>query len=230
MHDELAPVAEAVRKINDALGAFLPLLARAEHLDPHEREILGCLLLRTRTMFLHLDESRDIRFDTARMAWAARTLLELSVWATYSTTSTENANRLYQDHALDLKEFLDATVGLGKEFTPGDPNLGELQSRRPRVVSFVEDVGLTAEDKRLQLREIAEQIGRLNFFERFNKVLSKLMHATGLSILFPMTLTLDEGVRIWLFEFGVKTADETLRTLVNRLAALGVDVDMLQAA
>jgi hypothetical protein len=46
--------------------------------------------------------------DVSLIAWCARNLLELSVWATYFAKSRENARRLYADAGRDAYEILAA--------------------------------------------------------------------------------------------------------------------------
>ena len=56
----------------------------------------------------------NIRYDDLPLlAWHARSLLELSVWAMYSAKSTEHALRVYEDAGRDVRGIFDAFLKWG---------------------------------------------------------------------------------------------------------------------
>jgi hypothetical protein len=114
----------------------------------------------------------------SRVAYITRNLLELLIWTEYCGKSVENSRRFYLDSLRDWVDLLrllpPEEVGvLTGQVTIADI-LAELKLHEP-------------ERPFVKVREAAKEVGRLEFYEAANKILSKLAHPTALSIMLPMS-------------------------------------------
>ncbi len=109
--------------------SFISNLQKTDKLQPWNRDVLGCILIRLRTNFAHLAKAHERPYDSEYIAWAARNLLELAIWSVYATASKENARRLHSDQMVDLAEMLKSMLGLLGKYVPNHPELPTLQEQ-----------------------------------------------------------------------------------------------------
>jgi hypothetical protein len=114
--------------------------------------------------------------NCCRSAWGARNLLELHYWVRFITTSRENARRFHEDMVCDYQDLL--------KQTGNEPGLEELIRSSKLVLdeawSRLEEVKLG--DKRLNVLQIAKDFSDEVGYGKVNKLLSKFVHPTSLSI------------------------------------------------
>jgi hypothetical protein len=106
------------------------------------------------------------------MAWIARSLLELEIWAEYCNASEEKAQQFWQDSIRDLQE-------LTRHFddTPDSANLIlELEMTTHALT------GTRRRDKPIYAATASREIGREGYLKEQTAALSKLLHPTSLSI------------------------------------------------
>jgi hypothetical protein len=133
--------------------------------------------------------------DISIVAWRARNLLELWVWALYCTKTKENARRFYDDAARDI---LNVTADFKKR-----------AARTEIVRELVERV--TATEQRLheraalegvetldgsykQVREAARECGIESYYGLIFKIASKFAHPTAM-LLLALPSRVEESMR-----------------------------------
>jgi hypothetical protein len=124
--------------------------------------------------------------DISVIAWRARNLLELSIWAMYCTESKENARRLYEDAGRDLTGVLTAFQKWG-EATAQNPDWFQSGTRAQ------EDLSNRAAARGIEsisgsFKEVRAAAQDVKFGHHFNlcfKLLSKFAHPTAMQIVLP---------------------------------------------
>jgi hypothetical protein len=128
-------------------------------------------------------------------AWCARTLAEAEVWTEYVTRSRDNARRFYDDWLDDLSDLAKDAVSYTEmnEQQRSDTTdiYGQLSTdaeyvqRGRKALEEFKDAAEAADEEYLRISTVARELG-LQWFGRYNKYLSKYVHATALSVLsFP---------------------------------------------
>ena len=105
--DDAAQVRESGRwaAMNEGIKA---LAANPGPNNAWQVQVLGGLCFKVFNEYLRLqDAANSERPDTSLLAWRARNLLELSVWATYFGKGRDNAFRLYEDAGRDVMDLLE---------------------------------------------------------------------------------------------------------------------------
>ena len=171
----------------DKVSAFLPALRRPEGPDENcYRAIFKGLLVETGDGFTNCAEAWKVR-DYRRLAWATRSLVEIKIWTKYVTASKENVlafNREYHVDFSNLWKLLKPAFesNEGQEFFSQifPMPVAELKSK---VQQHLDSVGLTGDEGYLHMRKIAREVGLEHEYNYVNAILSKFVHATGMSIL-----------------------------------------------
>jgi hypothetical protein len=119
----------------------------------------------------------DNNQQVARVAWAARNLLELHYFTRYVLASPDYARRFHEDALCD---FQDIMRWLGK--IPGIDAL--VQANKEKLAELSETAEQITEDESfLTARKIARDVFKEGFpFGIANKLLSKFVHPTSVSI------------------------------------------------
>jgi hypothetical protein len=74
--------------------------------------------------------------DVSLLAWRARNLLELSVWAMYFSKSKENARRLYEDAGRDVRDLFGAFKAWGEKTAQSDADWLNAFSQRAALAGI----------------------------------------------------------------------------------------------
>src|ERR1035441_10058833 len=147
MTDQLLAPIESLQRRFDNLPEFIAYLQKTDRLESWHRDVLGCIPIRLRTHFRHLCIAYRSPHELEYVAWAARNLLELAVWAKYATTSTENAKRLHSDHLIDLAELQAGTLALGLQNSPSQPELETLKNQGDWLRHAKAELGFREDEK-----------------------------------------------------------------------------------
>jgi hypothetical protein len=128
-------------------------------------------------------------------AWCARGLLEAEIWMQYVTTSKENAERFHGDWINDAAELLDCSVS-ASELNPqqladmnalyGKAQIAAANECRGEVRAMLaesRESGPLEDEDFLRVSAVAKELGHGQWFGKFNKILSKYVHATAFSVL-----------------------------------------------
>jgi hypothetical protein len=159
------------------------------------------------------------------LCWAARTLLELRVWALYIVRSEANAKRFHQD------QYIDGLTALGamdkaatKVTTTADRTLltTAAQTLRAQFTPKTDEAGVGKSDGYLSPRAVAKEVGIELEFDLHNMFTSKLVHATGYSVLVAPDDDSKRLIMDWTFKYAAQNALSILDTLNARLKDLGL--------
>jgi hypothetical protein len=127
--------------------------------------------------------SASERRNESLLAWRARNLLELAVWAIYFCTNEENARRLYEDAGRDALDLVSAFEKWGKS-TQAPDWFQTLQDTKETLRQDAANVGIQAPEGAYKRIDIAAQeCGIGKHFAAENKFLSKFAHPTAMQIL-----------------------------------------------
>lgn len=148
-------------------------------------ELLGSLCFQIFSEFLCLQNAYEKeRADPALLAWRARNLLELSVWATYFASSVERARRFYEDAGRDAMEALKLFENWGKETGQPTDWLSAISVGQNDLSDLAASVGIAdLSGKYMNVSNAAEECGLKEMFSILNKLLSKFAHPTAMQIL-----------------------------------------------
>jgi hypothetical protein len=190
MNTELARLANNAAQIETS-GRWHAVKARVKFLAHNPGsgngwwvQLFGGLCCQTFSEYLALKRTYEKKEngDAALLAWRARNLLELSVWATYCVTARENARRLFQRASCDGMESLEgpydvsataAECGIGEQFSVSYRMLSKFA--HPSVMQIV----AAPDDAREVLqRDVLYGQGCLFFCDAFDTLERQLL-ATG---------------------------------------------------
>lgn len=122
--------------------------------------------------------------DISALAWRARNLLELSVWATYCARSDENAARFFGDAGRDGLELLKSFGTWGEKKGQGDKWAAQVEEAKVQLIASAEEKGAGSLDgSYVKVRDAARDCGFLDHFAATYKFLSKFAHPTALVLL-----------------------------------------------
>lgn len=118
------------------------------------------------------------------IAFCARGLLELRVWAAYCTKSPENARRFYGDKFRDGTDFYDALKRLVAPFPDAPSLIDQIERAKLELAALAASVGsVPPDDAHTRVTYAAEEIGFGDTFRNANKVLSKIAHPSAMIVL-----------------------------------------------
>lgn len=120
------------------------------------------------------------RKSLGALGWAARSILELSVWIDYCNLSDEHAKTFYHDEVRDaygLSKALEAYLQAhGKEHD-------FMQKTKDAVVGYAQSLGISDPyDEFKRVSDAAAEVGRKEEFSSANKMLSKFAHPTAYAV------------------------------------------------
>lgn len=155
------------------------------------------------------------------IAFGARGLLELYVWAEYCTASMENARKFYDDKFRDGMDFYDAMQRLLGLFSAG-PTLAErIDQARANISSLAASVGSDSPaEMYTQVAEAAKAVGLAEFYRNANKLLSKLAHPSAMMVLnyvTPATQSSLHDIAMFAKFIGFLAEAEAWQTIANYL-------------
>jgi hypothetical protein len=183
-------------------------------------QVLGGLLSQVFTEYIRLEQVYEENGDTniSTLAWHARNLLELWVWSLYSTTTRENARRLYEDSGRDI-------VGMSKAYRKHLEATAELNN-------LCEQLSLTEESLRLRaasegidsldgsykrVDEAAKECGVGPHYSLFFKLASKFAHPTAMLMLASPDKLIESRLGDFFFSEGCLFFSEAFAALENHL-------------
>ena len=228
MTDPLLTQNESLRRRLKRLPEFIPYLQNAEQLEPWHRKIFGCIIIRLRTHVRHLSVAYRAQYELEYIAWAARNLLELAVWAKYTTLSNENAKKLSNDQVIDMAELQKGMLSLLNKYEPNHPELATLQEQGEWFKKTKGEMGIEEGSKHLNIGQIAKDVGMGDLFSGFNGLLSKLVHPTSFSIMLALDQSRESQLRQSLFALGQGAAEDALRDLVTHFDSVNIDSSLLR--
>jgi len=163
--------------------------------------------------YLNIGYAKDGRL----LAWACRNLLEINLYTEYSLRSEANAKAFAEDQIIDA---LDIFSAFKKWLMAGGQNTTTLML--DATIAMMEQAraesGVTR-TKYLRFQDIATALNRFDEYQHFNKISSKLIHATSLSLL---TVQEDSELRMlkpYLYRTGTwyfTTAYKSVRDHVDK--------------
>ena|ERR1035437_2336412 len=119
--------------------------------------------------------------DGRLLAWACRNLLEINLCTEYSLRSEANAKAFAEDQVIDA---LDIFIAFKKWLVASDPNSATpiLDATLETMEQAKAKLGVTRTTY-LGPQDMARALNRLDEYKHFNKISSKLIHPTALSLL-----------------------------------------------
>jgi hypothetical protein len=184
---EFIDVAEEIRTLGrwERVNSALVDMARAA---PAERgwyvQVISGLLFRVLSEYSALKRAyQDEREkSSALLAWRARNLLELSVWARYCLASEGNVRRLYEDGGRDASGIYDAFLKWGAKTAQGEDWLSHLRAAKTDLGQQAAGQGIESlDDDYKPVGEAAREIGLGPHFPTKFKLLSKFAHPTAMT-------------------------------------------------
>jgi hypothetical protein len=182
---------------------LLSIAQQRDRLEPWHWQVFAGLLISATSAQKHLRLGFEHR-DISHVCWAARTLLELFVWADFCRADKENARRFYQDAMRDLNgtmvtfqqllDVIDVTPEqrmMIDDTQEGSEDLSVRGGLAPQNTKFT------------QVADAADKIGRGPWFRKANKILSKLVHPTAFAVVTAPTDGLSGGACEHLFMTGL---------------------------
>jgi len=139
----------------------------------------------TLKMQFHLKRAYKER-ELNYLAWAARNLLELRIWSMYVAKSEQNAWRFHQDQFIDgLTSVRSMEKAADKVGRAADAEFLRLNAAalRAKLKPLADNAGVTEANKYLSPKLVAKELDIAGEFDVHNTITSKLLHATGFSVL-----------------------------------------------
>jgi hypothetical protein len=150
-------------------------------------EIFTSLCAQTFSEYLALKRAHEEhRGDASLLAWRARNLLELSVWALYCAKSRDSARRLFEDAGRDARELIDAFTKWGRATAQDSDWLDSFTGAKLALSERAASEGVDSLDGSFKpVSQAAQECGMGHHFSLSFKTLSKFAHPTAMLILAP---------------------------------------------
>ena len=170
--------------LNNAIERLAKIYAGRE--DLWYLQTLSGLTFLILTEYSRLKEANgDKRRDTVSLvAWRARNLLELAVWAVYCSGGVEKVRRLFEDAGRDETDMYNAFQKWGKA-TAQDANfISRFAGAKQDLAQRAAAEGIEELDASyMRAASAAKEIGMGDHFAVGTKLLSKWAHPTAMQIL-----------------------------------------------
>jgi len=160
-------------------GVIKQLWASRETCEEWRLEVLASLSSRIFREYLSLKKDYESVQDPSLLAWRARNLLELSVWAMFCSKDVVNAHQFYGDRRRDVMGILNAFIKWGKGTGADRAWLEEIEESKGKVFQS----GSEHEDSVTLVRNAAAKCGLSEHFALSYKFLSKFTHPTAMCVL-----------------------------------------------
>jgi len=122
--------------------------------------------------------------EVSLLAWRARNLFELSIWAHYLAKGRKNARRLYEDAGRDAHELFATFEQWGKRNAEEPDWLEQIARGKTDLLDRAAQDGVEGLDARyMRVNTAAEECGLADMYKVMSKLLSKFVHPTALQIL-----------------------------------------------
>jgi hypothetical protein len=123
-------------------------------------------------------ENAYLQGSLSKTAWAARNLMELSIWVRYCNLSDQHGKRFRLDGARDLIGFFKALKGYhGAKIASEIPRMDAAEAEL-ELIAKNEFGGATLGSSFLEVRNAADQVGEARYKD-LNKLCSKFAHPTA---------------------------------------------------
>ena len=211
----------------------MPLIERCGRLEAWHSNIVGSIPLRARINYDHLKRAAGANYEY--LGWCCRNLVELLIWELYVTSSKDNARRLFEDYVIDT-EHLAKNLGNLLQIFATEPNAEldknlELLAKQESILREERaQCSLAADSKYLDVGKIAKELGMGAAFASMNRILSKLVHPTSLSLLLILPPDPDAQLRTFMFRMGLIAAKDGLDVFCEYLKSLEVDTALIADA
>jgi hypothetical protein len=131
------------------------------------------------------EANEDQRRDTVSLvAWRARNLLELAVWAVYCMGGIENVRRLYEDAGRDVTDMYSAFQKWGEATAQNTDFISRFTNAKQDLAQRAAAEGIEELDAPYtQVTTVAKEIGMGDHFRVGFKLLSKWAHPTAMQML-----------------------------------------------
>ena len=148
-------------------------------------QVLGGLVSQNFSEYVTLKHTfNDSRSDDSVLAWRARNLLELSVWALYCEKSRANARRLYEDYGRDAMGIYNAFERWGMATAKSTEFLAIFWDAKTDLARRAAAEGIDSVDADFKrVSEAADECGIGDQFKIAFKILSKFAHPTAIRML-----------------------------------------------
>jgi hypothetical protein len=144
---------------------------------------LAFLILAEYNLLKEADDDHR-RYTVSRLAWHARNLLELSVWAIYCMGGIPNVRRLYEDAGRDVADMYSAFQKWGETTTQDAGFISRFASAKQDLAQRAAADGVEELDAAyMQVSTVAKEIGMGEHFRVGFKLLSKWAHPTAMQML-----------------------------------------------
>lgn len=149
-----------------------------------------------------------------KLAWAARNLLELSIWVDYCNLSDGHAKQFRDDSARDLLGFAKTAKSL---YLQVPRPILDFDTSIQEIVALAQNTfGMSSlDDDFKKVATAAQNVGRQQKFLALNKLFSKFAHPTAIAMNFIVPAEADTAIREMFLVNGVRSAVESLRTIGN---------------
>lgn len=146
------------------------------------------------------------------LAWAARNLLEISIWIDYCDLTEERAKRFYDDAMRDLYGLSQAVQRIF-EVKAGTKDKG-LEEKLSDFSQFAQSMGVDElGDDFKPVSDAAREVGRYDEFRGLNKLLSKFAHPTAWAIHIADSDGVEEGYKTMILKDGAELAMNSIITI-----------------
>ena len=165
-----------------------------------------------RSLALNADElERAFRQDRiTTLAWAARNVLELSVWIDYCSVDPTHAKRFRDDSARDFYGFTKSMHALHiEEHGQADSGLEKAQKDLEAFATTVFGMGALDDDFE-RVSKAADELGWGKRFSALNKIYSKYAHPTAWAVNAVNSVEADAGFRKMFLMDGIEMATGSL--------------------
>lgn len=148
--------------------------------ETHDRWIATALLKAAHRAYVHLDHGWP--GDTTYSAWACRNLLELGIITKYVLQSPTERRRFLDDMYRDAEAYTRSTKTVSTQLVP-QMNVDSYDSLMGSLKARMVARKITAGSKYLPVQVMADSVGLRGNYDAMNKVCSKMVHPTSLSVL-----------------------------------------------
>ncbi len=145
--------------------------------DALYRDLIVGILLKALEMHRHLIRAWEDK-DHSYLAWANRNYWELKYWMDYISESRENGERFRSDLKVDLKDIAEASLKLAILDGADDEFITAIKEQVCKLKAELVQEGLSEKQRYLPVGDDDAEFGGAN------KIASKYVHATALSVLF----------------------------------------------
>jgi hypothetical protein len=159
------------------------------------------------------------RDDAPLLAWRARNLLELSVWATYCAKSRDNARRVFEDAGRDTRDIFDSYIRWGKSTGQESDWLNHIAAAKQDLAQRSRELGgiESLDGPYKTVSDAATECGFGEHFKLYYKTLSKFAHPTAVRILAPGDEKVEATQRDVFFSNGCLFFAGAFHAIENRL-------------